>query len=296
VIRRSEIEVVSAKNLKDALSVLHDRSDRIKLIAGSTDAIIQLRESSLQTEQLLDISSLRELRYIRREKSMIRIGALSTYSDIIESPLLNRSCRMLVEAGRKIGSLQIQNRGTIGGNLGNASPAGDTIPPLYALDASVEVQSYYQVRLVPIEKFFLGYRRIDLKPDEIITEISFEAVEKPYDGTFLKVGLREGHFISLVCLAIRARWAPGGDKFSDVSVALGAVAPVVIRARKCEEYLKNRILVDDMILIAGEIASDESSPISDLRASADYRRAVIPSLLYKAVHNLIDSRGRSQKP
>jgi xanthine dehydrogenase FAD-binding subunit len=294
--RLSEIEVVSAKHLKDALRVLHDRSDRIKLIAGGTDAIIQLRESLLQAEQLLDISSLRELRYIRREKSVIHIGALSTYSDLIESPVLNGSCRMLVEASRTIGSLQIQNRATIGGNLGNASPAGDTVPPLYALDANVEVQSHEHVRLVPIEKFFLGYRRIDLKPDEIITEISFEAVEKPCVGTFLKLGLREGHFISLVCLAIRARWAPEGDRFSDVSVALGAVAPVAFRARKCEEYLENRILTHDTILNAGKIASEESSPISDLRASADYRRAVIPSLLYKAVHNLTDSRRRSQKP
>jgi CO/xanthine dehydrogenase FAD-binding subunit len=202
---------------------------------------------------------------------------------------------MLVEASRTIGSLQIQNRATIGGNLGNASPAGDTIPPLYALDANVKVQNHEHSRLVPIEKFFLGYRKIDLKSDEIITEISFEAVEKPYDGTFLKLGLREGHFISLVSLAIRAKWAPEGDRFSDVSVALGAVAPVVLRARRCEEYLKNRILADDTIWSAGKIASDESSPISDLRASANYRRAVIPSLLYKAVDNLIDSRRRSQK-
>jgi xanthine dehydrogenase FAD-binding subunit len=293
--RLSEIEVVSPKTLNDALSVLHDRSDEIKPIAGGTDAIIQAKEASLQTKRFLDISSLPELRYIRREGSVIRIGALSTYSDMIESPVLNGSCRMLVEASRMIGSLQIQNRATIGGNLGNASPAGDAIPPLYALDANVQVQSYDHVRLVPIEKLFLAYRKIDLKPDEIITEISFEAVEKPYDGTFLKLGLREGHFISLVCLAIRARWAPEGDKFSDVSVALGAVAPVVLRARKCEEYLKNRTLADDTILSAGKIASEESSPISDLRASADYRRAVIPSLLYKAVQNLITSRRRSQK-
>jgi CO/xanthine dehydrogenase FAD-binding subunit len=294
--RLSEIEVVSPKNLKDALSILHDRSDWIKPIAGGTDAIIQARDASLQTRQLLDISSLPELRYIRREGPVIHIGALSTYSDIIESDVLNSSCRMLVEACRMIGSLQIQNRGTIGGNLGNASPAGDTIPPLYALDANVKVQNREHSRLVPIEKFFLGYRKIDLMPDEIITEISFEAVEKPYDGTFLKLGLREGHFISLVSLAIRAKWAPEGDRFSEVSVALGAVAPIVLRARKCEEYLKNRTLADDTIWSAGKIASDESSPISDLRASADYRRAVIPSLLYKAVDNLIDSLRRSQKP
>jgi len=286
----SEIEVVSARNLKDALSVLHDRSGRIKLIAGSTDAIIELREASLQTKQLLDISSMRELRYIRREGSVVRVGALSTYSDMIESPMLNSSCRMLVEASRTIGSLQIQNRATIGGNLGNASPAGDAIPPLYVLDANVKVQSREHVRLVPIDKFFLGYRKIDLMPDELITEISFEAVEKPCDGTFLKLGLREGHFIALVSLAIYVRWAPDGDKFSDVSVALGAVAPVALRARKCEEYLRNRALTDDMIWNAGKIATGESSPISDLRASADYRRAVIPSLLYKAVHKLINSR------
>jgi xanthine dehydrogenase FAD-binding subunit len=294
--RLSEIEVVSVKTLKDALQVLHDRSDKIKLIAGGTDAIIQLRESSLQIEQLLDLSRLHELRYIRKEDSVIHIGALTTYSDMIESPVLSGSCRMLVEASRMIGSLQIQNRATIGGNLGNASPAGDTIPPLYALNANVEVQSHDHARFLPIEKFFLGYRSVDLKPDEIITEISFEAVEKPCDGTFLKLGLRDGHFISLVCLAIRARWALEGEKFSDVSVALGAVAPVVLRARKCEQYMKNRILEDDTILNAGKIASEESSPISDLRASADYRRAVIPSLLYKAVHNLIDSRRRSQRP
>jgi carbon-monoxide dehydrogenase medium subunit len=97
-------------------------------------------------------------------------------------------------------------------------------------------------------------------------------------------------------LAIRAKWALEGDRFSDVSVALGAVAPVVLRVRRCEEYLKNRILADDMIWSAGKIASDESSPISDLRASASYRRAVVPSLLYEAVNNLIGSRRRSQKP
>ena len=294
--RLSEIEVISPRNVEETLSILHERSGRIRPIAGSTDAIIQLKEGSLQTNELLDISRLRELRYIRKEDSLIHVGALNTYSDIIESSVLNSSCRMLVDACRTIGSLQIQNRATVGGNLGNASPAGDSIPPLYVLDGKVKIQSHERSRLVQIEKFFLGYRKIDLKPDEIITEISFEAVEKPYDGTFLKLGLREGHFISLVSLAIRAKWAPEGNRFSDVSVALGAVAPVVIRARKCEEYLKNRTLTDDTILSAGKIASEESSPISDLRASADYRRAVIPSLLYKAVHNLIDSRRRSQKP
>jgi xanthine dehydrogenase FAD-binding subunit len=290
--RLSEIEVVSPRSVHAALSILHNRSGAVRLIAGSTDAIIQLKDGSLQTKELLDISSLHDLRYIRKENSLIHVGALSTYSDIIESPVLNSSCRMLVDACRTIGSVQIQNRATIGGNLGNASPAGDAIPPLYVLDANVKIQSRERSRLLPIEKFFLGYRKIDLKPDELITEISFEAVGKPCDGTFLKLGLREGHFIALVSLATHIRWAPEGDRFSDARIALGAVAPVVFRARRCEEYLKNRTLTDDTIWSAGKIAAEESSPISDVRASAEYRRAAIPSLLYKAVHALIASHER----
>jgi len=294
--RLSEIDVVSPANLKEALSVLHDRSDRIKPIAGSTDTIIQLKECLVQTKELLDLSNLRELRYIRREGSTVRVGGLSTYSDIIESSVLSSSCRMLMDACRTIGTPQIQTRATIGGNLANASPAGDSIPPLYVLDATIKVQSHERTRQIPIEKFFLDYRKIDLKPDELITEISFEAVEKPCEATFLKLGLREAHFISLANVAVWVRWEPEGASLSDVRVAMGAVAPVVIRVRKCEDLLRNRTLTEDAIWQAGQIASSESSPISDVRASIEYRRAVIPSLLYKAVHTLIESRRNWEKP
>ena len=176
--------------------------------------------------------------------------------------------------------------------MANASPAGDTIPPLYALAAKVTVQNHKGARQIPIERFFLDYRRIDLEPDELITEISFEAVEKPCDAAFLKLGLREGHFISLVNVAVWVRWAPDDMGFSDIRVAFGAVAPVVIRARKCEDFLRNRSLQEDAIWQAGHIAAGESSPITDIRASADYRRAVIPALLYKTVHLIIESQRR----
>jgi len=289
VMRLSDIDVVAPKTLEDALSVLHEKSGRIRPIAGGTDAIIQLKDGLLHTE-LLDISGLSGLRYILREGSIVRIGALSTYSDIIESSVLKNSCPMLVDASRTIGVIQLQNRATIAGNLANASPAGDTIPPLYVLAATITVRNRTGARSIPIEKFFLDYRTIDLKPDELITEISFEAVEKPCDATFLKLGLREAHFISVANLAIWVRWAPDGKSFSDIRVAMGAVAPVVVRARKCEDFLRNRILNEDVVWEAGQIASGESSPITDIRASADYRRAVIPSLLYKSVHRLTESR------
>jgi CO/xanthine dehydrogenase FAD-binding subunit len=285
----SDIDVLEPKSLEDALNVLCERSDRIRLIAGGTDAIIQLKDETLRTKALLDISRLNELRYIRRDGLTIRIGALSTYSDIVESSLLNQSCRVLVDASKMIGSLQIQNRATIGGNLANASPAGDMIPPLYALAATVTVQNHTDTRHIPMERFFLGYRKIDLRPDELITEISFEAVERPSDAAFLKVGLREGHFISVANVAVWIQWARAGIRTAEIRVALGAVAPVVIRARKCEESLRGRALEEDVIWQAGEIASGESSPISEIRASAEYRRAVIPSLLYKAMHTLIES-------
>jgi len=296
MMRLSDIDVVAPTTLEDALSVLHEKSGKMKPIAGGTDAIIQLKDGLLQTTELLDISSLGGLRYILREGLRVRIGALSTYSDIIDSSVLNNSCPMLVDASRRIGVIQLQNRATIGGNLANGSPAGDTIPPLYVLAATITVQNYTGTRSIPIEKFFLDYRTIDLKPDELITEISFEAVEKPCGATFLKLGLREAHFISVANLAIWARWAPDGNSFSDVRVAMGAVAPVVVRARKCEDFLRNRILEDAVVWEAGQIASSESSPITDVRASADYRRAVIPSLLYKAVHRLTESRRMWEMP
>jgi xanthine dehydrogenase FAD-binding subunit len=285
----SDIDVIEPKALGDALNVLRERSDRIRLVAGGTDAIIQLKDRTLQTKELLDISRLNELRHIRRDGSTIHIGALSTYSDIVESSLLNQSCRVLVDASKMIGSLQIQNRATIGGNLANASPAGDTIPPLYALAGTVTVQNLAGTRHIPIERFFLGYRKIDLRPDELITEISFEAVEKPSDAAFLKLGLREEHFISVANVAVWVQWASADMRTSDIRVALGAVAPVVIRARKCEEFLRGRALEEDVIWQAGQIASGESSPITDIRASAEYRRAAMSSLLYKAVHTLIES-------
>jgi xanthine dehydrogenase FAD-binding subunit len=292
----SDIDVLEPKTLDDALNVLRERSDRIRLIAGGTDAIIELKDRTLQTKELLDISRLSELRYILREGSGIHIGALSTYSDMIESSMLSQSCRMLVEASRTIGALQIQNRATIGGNLANASPAGDMIPPLYALAATVTVQNHADIRHIPIERFFLDYRKIDLRPDELITEISFETVEKPSDATFLKLGLRDGHFISIANVAVWFQWTPGGTSVSDIRVALGAVAPTVIRARKCEEFLRERALEEDVIWQAGQIASGESSPITDIRASAEYRRAVIPSLFYKAMHTLIESHRSWERP
>jgi len=285
----SDIDVVDPRTLQDALNVLHKRSDRIKPIAGGTDAIIQLKDGLLQTRELLDISRLMELRYIRREGSTIRIGALSTYSDIIESPVIKNSCHVLFEASNTIGAIQLQNRATIGGNLANASPAGDAIPPLYALGATITVQNHMGTRHVPIEKFFLAYRKIDLRPDELIAEISFEAVEKPCDATFLKLGLREAHFISLVSIAVYVDWARHRKHLSDVRVALGAVAPTVIRAKKCEDFLRNRTLSDEVVWDAGKIAASESSTITDVRASAEYRRAVIPSLLHQAIHRLTES-------
>jgi len=294
--RLTDIDVVVPKTMEDALSVLHERSGKIRPIAGGTDAIIQLKDGLLQTGELLDISRLSGLRYILREGSTVRIGALTTYCDIIESSVLKDSCPMLVEASKTIGIIQLQNRATIGGNLANASPAGDTIPPLYVLAATLTLQNQIGTRRIPIEKFFLDYRTIDLKADELITEISFEAIEKPCDATFLKLGLREAHFISVANLAIWVRWAPDGKSFSDARVSMGAVAPVVVRARKCEDFLRNRILEDAVVWEAGRIASCESSPITDIRASADYRRAVIPSLLYKVVHRLTETRRTWETP
>jgi CO/xanthine dehydrogenase FAD-binding subunit len=288
-LRLSDIEVTTPRNLDDALSLLREKAGKLKPIAGGTDAIIELKGGLVKAAELLDLSSLSDLRYISKDGAKIRIGALSTYSDIIESSITNDHCKVLVEASRTIGAPQLQNRATMGGNLANASPSGDTIPPLYALDATVSVQNLKATRRIPIEKFFLGYRKIDLRPDELITEIAFDAIENPCDATFLKLGLREAHFISIASAAVWAKWASKGSRFSDIRVALGAVAPTVVRARKCEESLRDSTLAEDSIWKACELAPHEASPISDIRASAQYRRAMISSLVYKSVQKLVES-------
>jgi CO/xanthine dehydrogenase FAD-binding subunit len=205
------------------------------------------------------------LRGIDVRKDLLRIGALTTYTEIIRSPLVRRRLPMLVAASREIGAVQIQNRGTLGGNIANGSPAGDTLPVLAAAEALVELRSIDGTRKVPFVDFYTGYRASVRRPDEIITAVEFPRVEGAQ--WFRKVGTRAAQSISKVVMA--------GVRSGHPRIAFGSVAPTVVRARRTEEALAAGATLAD----ARRILQEEISPIDDIRSTAAYRCEVAARLL-----------------
>lgn len=288
---RSEIDVLSPRTLTDALTLLEEHRNQVRIVAGGSDVIVQLRDGVLKADKLLNIDFVKELRYIKQANGRIHIGSLSTYSDIVNSPHAQKHAWILVEAAKQIGATQLQNTATIGGNLGNASPAGDSLPPLYALGATVTTRSKSGQNQISIEKFFLGYRKIALKPDELIEKVSFPSLKDNDAAAYVKLGLREANAISIVDVAV-ALTEKHQDKFENVKVALGAVAPTIVRAQRCEQALQGQRLTTKLLREAADLASQDTSPISDIRGSADYRRSAVNSLVFQALHKALTRNNR----
>jgi CO/xanthine dehydrogenase FAD-binding subunit len=284
---RSEIDVLTPRNLNDALDMLHENPRGLRIIAGGSDVIVQLRDGVIKADRLLNLLSVKELRFIRELEGRIHIGALATYSDITASPLTRNHAWPLVEAARQIGAVQLQNTATIGGNLGNASPAGDSLPPLYVLDAVVVTRSISGTREIPIEQFFVGYRQTALKPDELISKVHFKALGGRDCGAYRKLGLREANAISIVDLAVVLCGRSNNETFDEARVALGAVAPTIRRARACEQFLTRRTLTRETLKQAATLAERDAVPIDDIRGSAEYRKEVLASLLYEALEEAL---------
>ncbi len=283
----SEIQVISPRTLNEALELLHRDQAELKIVAGGSDVIVQLRDGIIQAGKLLNVLPLKELRFIRKAGNRLHIGALATYSDIIESELTCRHAWLLVNAAKQIGAVQLQNTATIGGNLGNASPAGDSLPPLYVLDAMVVTRSKSGRRKIPVEDFFVGYRKTAVRPDELIEEVHFDCLNEKDRASYVKFGLRDANAISVVDVAVALRGRMDDGSFSFARVALGAVAPTIRRARRCEEALVHRTLTDETIRQASSFAVEEASPITDIRGSAEYRRNLVTSLVYEALSEAV---------
>ena len=284
MVMRSEIDVLTPQSLDEALDLLHQNETTFKIVAGGSDVIVQLRDGIINTGKLLNILSLKELRFIRHTDSRVHIGAISTYSDIIRNEITQKHGWVLVEAAKQIGTIQLQNTATIGGNLGNASPAGDSLPPLYALDAIVVTRSKSGRREIPIEEFFVGYRKTAQKQDELIEEVHFDPLSPNDRGAYVKLGLREANAISIVDVAAVLRDRNPDNSFRKIRIALGAVAPTIRRARRCEEQLVNKPLTKESIEKASVLAFEDAAPIDDIRGSADYRKAMLVSLAFETLH------------
>jgi xanthine dehydrogenase small subunit len=260
----SSLQVRRGRTLAEALALLRE-DHSLTPLAGCTDVYVAINAGTFPGRAFLDIWGLDELKGMTDTGDVLRIGALVTYSEIRQSPLVARWCPMLVEAAGQTGGVQIQNRGTLGGNVGNGSPAGDSLPVLAAMDAVVELRSAAGTRRVPFNEFYTGYRASVRRADELITAIELPRVEGRQ--WFRKVGTRAAQAISKVVVAAVRDTSP--------RVALGSVAPTVIRARRTEHVLAG----SGDLAAARAVLDEEIAPIDDIRSTARYRRQVAGNLL-----------------
>jgi len=252
-------------------------------IAGGTDIMVRITgEIGEPPERMLDLAGLDDLRGFALDGRAILIGALTTYTEIRRSAMCREHLPALVEAAATIGAAQIQNRGTIGGNLANASAAGDTLPVLLATDAEILLGSARGERRVPVAEFFTGYRTTALAPDELILRIRVP-LSAGREVRFRKVGTRRAQAISKVVLSLAWREHGRTAGWSDVRVALGSVAATPIRAMATEAALEGRHPIPEAADLAAETLAAEIEPIDDVRSTADYRRTVAARVLHRLI-------------
>lgn len=283
-----EPPVTSPRDLAGAYAVLAaaPADAPVRPIAGGTDLMVALTgELGAPPAELVDLWGIEALRGIAIDRGALTLGALTTYTDIRRSPVCREHLPVLVEAAATIGAAQIQNRGTLGGNIANASPAGDMLPVLLAADATFDLGSARGERSVAADAFWTGYRETALAPDELILRVRIP-LAPGRDLRFRKVGTRRAQSISKVVLAVAWR-TPGGPEgiWSDVRVALGSVAATPIRATATEAALEGRSPTPETADLAAETLAAELSPIDDVRSTAGYRRLVAARILHRAIRD-----------
>jgi carbon-monoxide dehydrogenase small subunit/xanthine dehydrogenase small subunit len=271
------------RTLDDALEILAQRSGEVRPVAGGTDLLVQAKDGAARLGALFDVSAVPELKDIREADDHVWIGAGTTHTEMMESKVLARWVPALPQACAVIGGPQIRNRGTLGGNLAHGSPAGDTLPPLFAADAVLELVSVNGRRDVAIADFFTGVRETVLAPDELILGVRVPK-RAGVRAAFLRLGQRQAQAISKVSIAVSMVFQDGRPDF--VRVALGAVAPTVIRAPETEKALQSGGY--EGLRRAKDAVRDEVKPIDDIRSSAKYRREMAAVLLERAVRTIAE--------
>jgi carbon-monoxide dehydrogenase medium subunit len=267
------------------LAAEHGASAR--LVAGGTDLVVELSRGVRPTETLIDLTGVAELRRLREAKGWIELGALTTHADVLASAACRARAWPLVEACQEVGAPQIRNRGTIVGNLVTASPANDTIAPLLALDADLIVASAGPdtgERTIPLRDFYPAFRQTALRSGEVVRALRLRALGRDWRARFVKLGLRRAQAISVLNLAVALRFE--AERVAEARVALGSVAPTVIRSAAAEGYLIGRALTPEVCARAAELAAADARPIDDLRGSAAYRLATLRALLADALAEL----------
>ncbi len=276
----------SVSTVEEALALLDAHQGAARIVAGGTDLIIEMDQGQHpQLQVLIDITRVPGLDQITEADGEIALGPLVTHNHVVASDLIRRRATPLAQASWEVGAPQIRNRATVAGNLITASPANDTITPLIALGADVTLASISGQRRLSLADFYTGFRATALRPNELLRAIHIPATADDERGIFLKLGLRRAQAISVVDVAVVLRLDAAGQ-VTKARIALGSVAPTIVRAPAAEAALLGQQLDNESIARAGRLAADCVTPIDDVRGSADYRSEMVKVLVARALRRL----------
>lgn len=284
--RPEPLEIFQPTSLQEASKIIKKNGPGGRFLAGGTDLVIAIKEKGLVPKYVVDLKRIPKLSAIREEPDgSIAIGALTTMREVETSPLISKRFPFLARSAAEVGSIQIRNRATIGGNMANATPSADVAPSLLVLEAKAKIAGAEGERTLPLEEFFRGPGQTVMSPEEILTEILIPKTSPRLAGEYIKFSPREMMDLAYVGVAVALLLSENDRRCEQVRIALGAVSPTPMRARKAESVLLNQILTAELVEKASEEAAKESKPISDVRSSADYRREMVRAMTQRALLN-----------
>lgn len=280
----NQFKYVSPKTKEEALKILKEERTNAHIVAGCSNVLPDIRDKNLTPKILVDITAIEELRGINKKKCKICIRPLTTIAELVNSELILKEGKILIQAAQEFADPLVRNSATIGGNLVTASPAADMAVPLLTLDAIIKIESAGEKREVKLKEFFLEPGKTVLQDDEMIVGIEFEQSDINKNGYFIKLGQRKAMAIAIASLAINLEVKQ--NKIIQIRIAMGSVAPIPIRLTVAEEFLKNKEINDKLVEEAMDRVREEVEPISDIRASAEYRRYISGILFKRAFKKL----------
>jgi nicotinate dehydrogenase FAD-subunit len=282
------VEYRTPKSLGEACEVLGEFRETGKIIAGGTDLVISLRKAEIHPQVLIDVTRIPEMRRIEEAEGRISIGAAVTHGEIASSELVRKHARILSEAASWVGSPQIRNLGTIGGNIINASPAADTIPPLTVLGAVGKVISREGAREIPLPEFFRGPYQTSLRPDELLVLVFFSQLPADWRSSFVRLARREAMAIARMSVAVAVRMTPGRNLIEEIRISTGAVTPTPHRMVEAESILKGKAPDEQTMKTAARCLSETMIRWSGIRPSTAYKAPVVEALFLRCLRQALE--------
>ncbi|HBV89159.1 MAG TPA: hypothetical protein DEF42_21505 [Desulfosporosinus sp.] len=279
----SDINYWEPENLTDAVSILADRADQVRALAGGTDLLVKMKKGLTNWKGIVNLKGLTELKGFIYEGQTISIGALTQISALIDNPLLSLHFPALVDAARSLGTPQVRNLATVGGNLCNASPAADVALVLLMYEARLLIMGPNGSRQVSIQEFYVGPGQTVLQQGEILTAIEIDLPPLNSKGVFFKHGKRKSHEIALVNVAVLLTPHPGRKQIAQARIAVGSVASTQLRIKDAEDSLTNSLATLSAFEQAAELVKEAVNPIDDVRSTASYRKQMVGVLTRRAL-------------